>query len=186
MIEHRRSFTDANEHEYCGPLLWPESRVAFIYKADRASGIERVGIENLLILLATRATGRLITGPCENLDRRTVGTRESGGGGRASKTRRTSRARRTRQTRRTPADRRARRPGGARGAPRAGGDGHAGGGGRAGGGGSAGGRGRPGGGGRRGGAGATAGGGEAGGPGRTRLSLGWWLALPARSQEKDG
>jgi len=82
MIEHRRSFTDANEHEYCGPLLWPESRVAFIYKADRASGIERVGIENLLILLATRATGRLITGPCENLDRRTVGTRESGGAGR--------------------------------------------------------------------------------------------------------
>jgi hypothetical protein len=73
MIEHRRSFTDANEHEYCGPLLWPESRVALIYKADRASGIERVGIENLLILLATRAAGRLITGPCDDLDRRTVG-----------------------------------------------------------------------------------------------------------------
>src|SRR5262245_64039983 len=86
MIEHRRSFTDANEHEYCGPLLWPESRVAFIYKADRASGIERAGIENLLILLATRATGRLITGPCENLDRRTVGTRESGGAGRTRQT----------------------------------------------------------------------------------------------------
>src|SRR5262245_66375138 len=98
MIEHRLSFTDANEHEYCGPLLWPESRVAFIYKADRASGIERVGIENLLILLATRATGRLITGPCKNLDRRTVGTRESGGAGRTSKTRRTSRTGRTSQT----------------------------------------------------------------------------------------
>jgi hypothetical protein len=31
-----------------------------VYKADRASGIERVGIENLLILFATRAAGRLI------------------------------------------------------------------------------------------------------------------------------
>jgi len=41
-------------------LLWSEGQVAFAYKADRAAGIERVGIENLLILFATRAAGRLI------------------------------------------------------------------------------------------------------------------------------
>jgi hypothetical protein len=69
----RRSFTDANEHEYRRPLLWPEGHVALVYKNDRASGIERVGIENLLILLATRAASRLITGPRYNLDRRSVG-----------------------------------------------------------------------------------------------------------------
>src|SRR6478609_4058810 len=101
MIEHRRSFTDANEHEYCGRLLWPESRVALIYKADHASGIERVGSENLLILLATRAAGRLITGPCGNLDRRTVGTSESGGAGRTNKTWWTSGTWRTSKTGRT-------------------------------------------------------------------------------------
>jgi hypothetical protein len=93
------SFTDANQHEYCRPLLWPKGRVALVYKADRASGIERVGIENLLILLATRAAGRLITGPCDNLDRRSVGagsgTKESGSTGRTSGAGRTSRARRT-------------------------------------------------------------------------------------------
>src|SRR5262249_14633527 len=81
------SFTDANEHEYCRPLLWPESRVALVYKADRASGIERVGVENLLVLLATRAAGRLFTGSCDNPDRWSVGagseTKESGGTGRA-------------------------------------------------------------------------------------------------------
>jgi hypothetical protein len=33
-----------------------------VYKADRASRIERVGIENLLILFAARAAGRLIAG----------------------------------------------------------------------------------------------------------------------------
>jgi hypothetical protein len=95
-----------------------------VYKADRASGIERVGIENLLILLATRAAGRLITGPCDNLDRRSVsagsGTRENSGTGRTSGTRRTSGAGRT------------------------------------------------------------------GGTGRPCLTLGWLLALAARSQEKGG
>src|SRR5262249_15466871 len=170
MIEHRRSFTDANEHEYCGPLLWPESRVAFIYKADRASGIERVGIENLLILLATRATGRLITGPCENLDRRTVGTRESGGARRGHQTgpepgerggrthKRSTAARRGSREGRGTAGRRGRRArAGCTCAP-----------------GQCEGRGHP---------------GTTGAPasrGCTRLSLGWWLALPARSQEKDG
>ena len=92
---------DANEHENCRPLLRSERNVALVYEANHASGIERVGIENLLILLATRATGRLITGPCENLDRRTVGTRESGGAGRTSKTGRTSRTGRTSKTGRT-------------------------------------------------------------------------------------
>jgi hypothetical protein len=93
----RRSSTDANEHEYRRPLLWPEGHVALVYKSDRASGIERVGIENLLILLATRAADQLITGPCDNLDGRSVGagsgTREISG------TRRTSRANGTRRLR---------------------------------------------------------------------------------------
>ena len=88
------SFPDANEHEYCRPLLWPEGRVALVYKADRASGIERVGVENLLVLLATRAAGRLFTGSCDNPDRWSVGagseTKESGGTGRTSGTWRTS------------------------------------------------------------------------------------------------
>jgi len=55
-----RSFTDTSEYENCRPLLRSEGHVALVYKADRASGIERVGIENLLILFATRAAGRLI------------------------------------------------------------------------------------------------------------------------------
>jgi hypothetical protein len=48
---------NASEHESCrSPLLLrSEAHVAFVCKADRASGIERVGIENLLILQATRA-----------------------------------------------------------------------------------------------------------------------------------
>ncbi|MGC1849817.1 MAG: hypothetical protein WA707_19945, partial [Pseudolabrys sp.] len=33
--------------------------------ADRTSGIERVGIENLLIRFATRAAGRLIAWHCD-------------------------------------------------------------------------------------------------------------------------
>ena len=69
----RRSFTDASEHENCGPLLRSEAHVAFVYKADHASGIERVGIENLLILFATRAAGRLIAGPCDDPNRPSAG-----------------------------------------------------------------------------------------------------------------
>src|SRR5262245_52578433 len=81
---------DANEHENCRPLLRSERNVALVYEADHASGIERVGIENLLILLATRATGRCITRPCDNLDRRSVCTR--------NRTGRTGGARRTGRT----------------------------------------------------------------------------------------
>jgi hypothetical protein len=50
----QHSFTDASEHENCRPLLRSEGHVAFVYKADRTARIERVGIENLLILVATR------------------------------------------------------------------------------------------------------------------------------------
>src|SRR4029434_3839087 len=102
---HAPLSSDAHEHEYCRPLLWPEVRVALVYKADRASGIERVGVENLLVLLATRAAGRLFTGSCDNPDRWSVGagseTKESGGTGRTSGTWRTSRAWRTSGTGRT-------------------------------------------------------------------------------------
>src|SRR5262249_41963836 len=66
------SSTDASEHENCRPLLRSEGHVALVYEADHASGIERVGIDNLLILLATRAAGRFITRPCDNPDRRSA------------------------------------------------------------------------------------------------------------------
>ena len=57
------SFSDASEHENCRPPVRSEGHVALVYKADDASGIERIGIEDLLILLATRAAGRFITDP---------------------------------------------------------------------------------------------------------------------------
>ena len=41
--------------------------------ADRASRIERVGIENLLIRFATRAAGRLIAWHCDDPDRLSAG-----------------------------------------------------------------------------------------------------------------
>ena len=50
--------------------------------ADRASGIERVGIENLLIRFATRAAGRLIAWHCDDPDRLSAGA----GAGRTSGT----------------------------------------------------------------------------------------------------
>src|SRR5262249_15682398 len=70
-------------------LLRSEAHVAFVYKADRASGIERVGIENSLILRASRAARRLIARRCNDPDRRTAGggagrTRRTSGAGRAS------------------------------------------------------------------------------------------------------
>jgi hypothetical protein len=42
--------------------------MALIYEADHAPWIERVGVDNLLVLLATRAAAKLITGPCDDLD----------------------------------------------------------------------------------------------------------------------
>ena len=42
---------DASENENCRPLLRSEGHVTFIFKVNRASRIERVGIENLLIPL---------------------------------------------------------------------------------------------------------------------------------------
>src|SRR4029077_4639314 len=155
-------------------LLWPESRVALIYKADHASGIERVGSENLLILLVTRAAGRVITGPCGNLDRRTVGTSESGGAGRTNKTWRTSGTWRTSKTGRTSGTWRTSRAGRTSGAGRTSRTGGTSRTGRTGGPGSTS---RPG---------RTSRTGRPRGTGRTRLALGWWLALPARSQEKGG
>jgi hypothetical protein len=50
--------------------------------ADRTSGIERVGIENLLISFATRAAGRLIAWHCDDPDRLSAGA----GAGRTSGT----------------------------------------------------------------------------------------------------
>ena len=50
--------------------------------ADRTSGIERVGIENLLIRFATRAAGRLIAWHCDDPDRLSAGA----GAGRTSGT----------------------------------------------------------------------------------------------------
>jgi hypothetical protein len=58
------------------------------YKADRASGIYRVGIENLLVLFATRAAGRLIARRSDDPNRPSVGT---AGAGRTSGSGRTSR-----------------------------------------------------------------------------------------------
>jgi hypothetical protein len=95
------SFTDASEHENCRPLLRPEGHVALVYKADRASGIERVGIENLLILFATRAAGRLIARRGDDPNRPSVAAAGTG------RTRRTSGARRTRTQ---PGERRLRSP----------------------------------------------------------------------------
>ena len=50
-----RLFTDARKHENCGPLVRSERHVPLVYERDDASGIERVDVENLLVLLATRA-----------------------------------------------------------------------------------------------------------------------------------
>src|SRR5262249_46574866 len=81
----------ASQHQKCRspPLLRSEAHVASVYKADRASGIERVGIENSLILHASRAARRLIARRCDDPDRRTAGggagrTRRTSGAGRAS------------------------------------------------------------------------------------------------------
>lgn len=86
------SFTDASEHENCWPFLRSEGHVALVYKANNASWIERIGIEDLLILRAARAAGCLFTGSCDNVDRRSViagtGTRRTGGTGRTGGARR--------------------------------------------------------------------------------------------------
>src|SRR4029077_749853 len=62
-------FSDASEHENSRALLRSEGHIAFVNKADRTSGIERVGVENLLILFATRAAGRFTAGPRNDSDR---------------------------------------------------------------------------------------------------------------------
>ena len=66
--------------------------------ADRTSGIERVGIENFLILFATRAASRLIAGRFD--DPEAGRTRGTGGAG-PREAARTLRAGRTSGTRRT-------------------------------------------------------------------------------------
>jgi hypothetical protein len=58
LLLHRRGDGDASEHKKCRPLLRSEGHVAFVHKDDLAPRINRVGIENLLILFATRAAGR--------------------------------------------------------------------------------------------------------------------------------
>src|SRR5262249_25052621 len=72
---------NASEHKR-SPRLLPgsEAHIAFVDKADRASRIERVGIENLLIRHATRIAGRLIAGRCDDPDCRSAsgGTRRTG------------------------------------------------------------------------------------------------------------
>src|SRR5262249_12269708 len=83
---------NASEHERSSSLLpGSEAHIAFVDKADRASGIERVGIENLLIRRATRTADSLITGSCDDPDRRTAGgeARRTGRPGRTSGTGRT-------------------------------------------------------------------------------------------------
>jgi hypothetical protein len=91
------SFTDTSKYENRRPLLRSEGHVALVYKTDHASGIERIGVENLLILFATRAAGRLIARRGDDPNRSSVaaaGTGWTSGAGRASGTRRASRARR--------------------------------------------------------------------------------------------
>jgi hypothetical protein len=60
---------DTSENENCMPLLRSEAHIAFVFKVNRASRIERVGIENFLILFATRAAYRLIAGRFDDPDR---------------------------------------------------------------------------------------------------------------------
>ena len=62
-------------NENCRPLLRSEGHIAFVFKVNRASRIERVGIENFLILFATRAAGRLIAGRFDDPDRWSAGGR---------------------------------------------------------------------------------------------------------------
>src|SRR6478609_10919953 len=80
---------DASEYENSRALLRSEGHIAFVNKADRTSGIERLGIENLLILFATRAAGRFTAGPRDDPDRPSAD---------AGRTRRTSRASGPRRT----------------------------------------------------------------------------------------
>jgi len=58
LLLRRRGDGDASEHEKCRPLLRSEGQVAFVHKDDLAPRINREGIENLLILFATRAADR--------------------------------------------------------------------------------------------------------------------------------
>src|SRR5947207_3968637 len=77
--QRRHLLSDASEYDNCRPPLRSKGHVAFVYKADCASRIERVGIENLLVLIAARAAGCLITGRSDEPDRRSAGS----GAGRA-------------------------------------------------------------------------------------------------------
>ena len=88
--------TDADEHENGGPLIRSEGHVALVYEGDHAPWIECVGVDNLVILFATRAATKLITGPCDELDVRSLSV--GSGPGRAGWTRRSGRARGARRT----------------------------------------------------------------------------------------
>jgi hypothetical protein len=77
------SFTDTSEYENCGPLLRSEGHIAFVYKPNRATRIERISIENLLTLFAIRGARRLIARKCDDSDRLPIGA----GAGRPSRTR---------------------------------------------------------------------------------------------------
>src|SRR5262249_13341367 len=84
---------NASEHERSSSrLTGSEAHIAFVDKADRASRIERVGIENLLIRRATRSADRLLAWRCDHPDCRTAAgeARRTGRPGRTSGTGRTS------------------------------------------------------------------------------------------------
>src|SRR5262249_9453035 len=83
---------NASEHERSSSLLpGLEAHIAFVDKGDRASRIERVGIEDLLIRHATCTADRLIAGRCDDPDCRSAGggTGRAGGAGRTDGTGRT-------------------------------------------------------------------------------------------------
>jgi len=71
------SLTDASEHDDCRPPPRPKDQMAFVLKADRASRIERVRIENAFIGVAVHAAGRLIAGHAGDPDRRSAGAGRS-------------------------------------------------------------------------------------------------------------
>src|SRR5262249_35632768 len=59
----------ASDHEKRGLLLRSEGQVAVVHKDDLAPRVNRIGIENLLILFATRAADRQFAGPDSDPDR---------------------------------------------------------------------------------------------------------------------
>jgi hypothetical protein len=71
----QNSFNNTSEHENCGTLPRSEGHIAFVYKDNAASGIERISIEDLLVRIATRGTRRLVTGQRSDSDRLSAGAR---------------------------------------------------------------------------------------------------------------